>query len=245
MKTRGESSVEAFGQDILNKGTYTYTDGSRLSSRMATEKSRDSIIRLGDFSGCSLIDIGCGDGHFTMAYHDVIPSARITGIDASPEAIGMAKKNSLDRDIVFECASAHALPYADGSFDVALLQSILHHDDSPELMINEAFRVAQRVVIHEPNGYNLGLKAIERLSPYHRSHHETSYTVSKIRGWINDSGGEIENVEYLGFVPMFAPDWLARSMKFVEPVIERTPFLNMSGAAVFVILARRRDAEIT
>jgi hypothetical protein len=44
---------------------------------------------------------------------------------------------------------------------------------------------------------------------------------------------------FAGFVPMFCPDWLARFMKSVEPIIERIPVLNALGCAVYVLIAER------
>jgi ubiquinone/menaquinone biosynthesis C-methylase UbiE len=41
------------------------------------------------------------------------------------------------------------LPFADNSFDVALLITVLHHTPDPELILREACRVASRIMIVE------------------------------------------------------------------------------------------------
>jgi hypothetical protein len=41
---------------------------------------------------------------------------------------------------------------------------------------------------------------------------------------------------------MFCPDWLARSAKCLEPIVERTPVLNALGCAIYVFVAERRPA---
>jgi hypothetical protein len=39
---------------------------------------------------------------------------------------------------------------------------------------------------------------------------------------------------------MFCPDWLARAMKAVEPVVEGLPGIRALGCAVFVVVARQK-----
>jgi hypothetical protein len=62
---------------------------------------------------------------------------------------------------------------------------------------------------------------------------------SMLEWWIEEARGEVEHVEYAGFVPMFSPDWLARGMKTVEPLVECIPGVNRLACAVHVILSRR------
>ena len=243
MKQQYDSSVEAFNRDAVNRGSYAYTDNSRLSSRMATQTTRELVARVGKFTGQSVLDVGCGDGYYTIGYWDAVGPASMVGIDAAESAVDVANASRRERPIRFHSGDAHQLPYPDGSFDVALLQSILHHDSDPGRTVREAFRVAERVLIHEPNGYNLGLKVIERVSPYHREHKEKSYTLARITRWIEEAGGEVEHVEYAGFVPMFSPDWLARGMKAVEPLVEYIPGVNRLACAVYVVLSRRLHAR--
>jgi len=95
-------------------------------------------------------------------------------------------------------------------------------------------------LIHEPNGNNLGLKVIEKVSKYHREHGEKSYNAIQLSRWIARAGGRILRRKYAGFVPMFCSDRIARVTKTIEPLIESVPFLNAMGCAVVVILAERR-----
>jgi ubiquinone/menaquinone biosynthesis C-methylase UbiE len=81
----------------------------------------------------------------------------LVGVDAAGHAIEVANTNKENRPAEFLVGDAHQMPFSDNSFDVALVQSILHHDDNPKDVIREAFRVAPEIVIHEPNGNNLGL----------------------------------------------------------------------------------------
>ena len=111
-------------------------------------------------------------------------------------------------------------------FDVAQLRGVLHHLDRPVDALREAMRVAPVIVVLEPNGYNLGLKAIEKLSTYHRDHGEKSYAPANLERWVRELGGRVVSRDWVGLVPYFCPDWFARTMKVIEPVVESVPLLN-------------------
>jgi SAM-dependent methyltransferase len=233
-------NIHPFNQDATEHGGYLYTTKVSLSSLLATQRTTDTILQLGHFAGRSVIDMGCGDGFFTLRFWDVGHPTRMTGVDMADKAIEVANKRRGDRPIYFEVGDAHKLPYPDNSFDLAVIQSILHHDDNPLATIREAFRLAPEVLIHEPNGNNFGLKVIEKTSAYHREHGERSYTARRIMSWIEQAGGRAVTWRYSGFVPMFCPDWIARNMKRLEGIVEQTPFLNIFGCAVYVVVAVRR-----
>jgi len=220
-------NADVFNRDSVTHGGYLYTANTRISSRLATQRTIDTILETGCFAGRSVLDMGCGDGFYAIRFWDYgIPRAMI-GVDAAHRAIQ------------FVVGDVHRLPWPDNSFNLVLVQSLLHHDDNPVMIIREAFRLAPEILIHEPNGYNLGLKIIERLSRYHREHLEKSYYSLQLNRWIKESGGRVLYQRFAGFVPMFCPDWLARMMKAVEPLVERVPLLNGLGCAVVVLIAVR------
>ncbi len=235
-----KNNTDPFDQDAAALGGYVYTAGDRLSCRMATRRSREVVLELGQFHARTILDMGCGDGFYTIQYWDNAQPKAIVAMDAAAAAIQVANRKKESRGIRFQVADAHALPFADNSFDVALVQSILHHDDRPADIIREAFRVAPVILIHEPNGNNFGLKIIEKLSRYHREHGEKSYSPRRLRRWVRAAGGEIASERFAGFVPMFCPDWLAYAMKAIEPALERTPVLRALGCALYVLVACRK-----
>jgi SAM-dependent methyltransferase len=234
------TNVAPFEQDAAAHGGYVYTLAKRLSCRLATGRSLEAILETGQLAGRSVLDVGCGDGYYTIGYWDRGQPRALTGVDAAAAAVRVAREKSEARPIRFEVADVHRLPFPDNSFDVALIQSTLHHDDDPAGIIREAFRVAPVILIHEPNGNNLGLKAIERVSRYHREHGEKSYSSRRLVHWVEAAGGEVQRRRFAGFVPMFCPDWLARAMKTVEPLLEAIPGLRALGCAVFILVARRK-----
>ena len=233
--------VEVFDKDVLDIGGYVYTTSEQLSSRMATQRTTDIILATGCFTGLSVLDMGCGDGFFTIKIFDQGKPHSMVGVDAAVQAIHAANSHKAHRQIIFMVGDAHHLPYRDNHFDLVMVQSVLHHDDNPDDMIREAFRLAPKILIHEPNGNNLGLKVIEKVSPYHRAHGEKSYNQFQFNRLIKQAGGQRAYIKFAGFVPMFCPDWIARLTKWIEPFIKAMPLLRDLACSVVVIVAEKVD----
>jgi SAM-dependent methyltransferase len=232
-------NIDVFDRDAERNGGYVYTKSLQLSCRLATQRSTDVILATGCLRNRSIVDIGCGDGFYTTRFWDLAQPKSMVGVDPAAHAIAVANTNKGNRPVKFLIGDAHQLPFPDSSFDLALVQSILHHDDNPQSVIREAFRVAPEVLVHEPNGNNPGLKIIERVSRYHREHDEKSFSSKQLRRWIQEGGGVITYQRFAGFVPMFCPSVVARAMKAIEPLVEALPLMNRLGCAVTVIVARR------
>lgn len=232
-------NVDVFDRDAESYGGYLYTTRNQLSSRLATRRTMKAILAADCFTGRSVLDMGCGDGFYSIQIWDSGSPRKLIGVDAAEQAIKVANANKQQRPVQFIVGNAHRLPWPDNSFDVALIQSILHHDDDPQDMIREVFRLAPEMLIHEPNGNNLGLKITEKTSHYHREQREKSYTSIQMNRWIKKVGGKIIYRQFAGFVPMFCTDGLARVMKLIEPVLERIPLVKAYGCAVVVLKATR------
>jgi SAM-dependent methyltransferase len=232
-------NVEVFNRDAAANAGYGYTTGERLSSRMATQRSTDAVTGTAEFAGRLVLDLGCGDGFYTARIWDIGRPRGLVALDAAEAAVRVAASKLGERPVRFLAADGHRLPFRDDTFDVVLLQSILHHDDTPGDMVKEALRVAPRMVVHEPNGNNLGLKVIERVSKYHIEHGEKSYTPRRVGKWVSAAGGAVVSCRFAGFVPMFCPDVVARLMKFLEPLVEHLPLVNALGCAAYVMVVER------
>ena len=237
MKTTPNRSVGAFNKDAeLNQG-YLYSTNAPLSSRMANQRLSDITLEHADLRGKTVLDIGCGDGVYTIELFDRVPVKRMLGVDYAAQAIEVARANSGNRAIEYEVQSAYSLPYADKSFDAALVRGVLHHLDDPVPALREALRVAEVVWVIEPNGYNPGLKFLEKFSRYHIEHQEKSYSPASLDRAVHSLGGRVLKRKWAGFVPMFCPDWMARVMKALEPIVEAVPGLRELGCAQYTFLA--------
>jgi ubiquinone/menaquinone biosynthesis C-methylase UbiE len=83
------------------------------------------------------IEIGCGTGHVTnmMAQE----GATVVGVDLSSEMVTQAK--SLYPSLEFREANVEDLPFADDTFNVALINFAIHHFARPEVACREIRRI--------------------------------------------------------------------------------------------------------
>jgi 2-polyprenyl-3-methyl-5-hydroxy-6-metoxy-1,4-benzoquinol methylase len=237
-----ERSVRTFEADVVESGGYLYATEDRLSCRLANERIDRAMQAFAKPSGKRVIDIGCGDGFFSLRWLEA-GAAELLGVDAAGESIEAARRRCAAwPDAHFEVADVYELVPQGELFDVAVVRCMLHHLYEPAKAIERICSVAREVVLCDPNGYNPVLKVIERVSPYHVAHEEKSFAPRSLDRWFEQAGGEVVEREFIGLVPMFSPDWLARSCKVVEPLVEVLPGLRAIGRAQYVQLLRPRPA---
>jgi len=104
----------------------------------ATARGFVGLLRLGD-----VLDIGAGDG--TIAELLAPRAKSYVAIDVSEKLIGAARDRLAKMaNIRCEVGDAHALPFADGSFDQVLLFNVLTCAEHPAKVLAEAARVLRR-----------------------------------------------------------------------------------------------------
>ena len=229
-----EKNIDQFSRDSKNNDGYLYTNTEQLSCKVANKRLSDAVLQItGSLKGKSMIDIGCGDGKYTIEFLKHDPKT-ILAIDPAIDAIRTANKKYRQTKIKFEIGNIYELSKIKKTFDVAIVRGVLHHLYQPEIAIKQLSTIAKTVVIIEPNGYNPILKIIEKLSPYHRQHEEKSYLPTNLKQWLKTNGGVINSETYCGIVPFFCPDTLVRLLKKVEPIFESLPYINRFFCAVYI-----------
>ncbi|HEX5733582.1 MAG TPA: class I SAM-dependent methyltransferase [Blastocatellia bacterium] len=125
---------------------------------------------LGDISGKTVLEYGCGDGANTVVL--ARRGAKVRALDISPDLIDVARQrlaaNHIEGDVEFIVGSAHDLPIADNSVDVVFGIAILHHLDLA-LSAREVKRVLHaggRAIFQEPMRNSKLIKFIRGLIPY-------------------------------------------------------------------------------
>lgn len=229
-----EKNIGEFRSDVIKNGGYKYSNTNKLSSKISSNRTNKAIKHLlGCMKGKKIIDIGCGDGVFTKELVKLNPKF-ITGIDPNDAAIELAKKNlSHIKNIEFQVLDVYSLPLIK-KYDIAIIRGVLHHLDQVEKAIEIICNIADEVVVAEPNGYNPVLKIMEKVSPYHILHDEKSYSPRKLDKWFKNNGGIITESMYVGFVPLFCPDFLAKILNFFEPYLEKTPLLRKFSCGQYI-----------
>jgi ubiquinone/menaquinone biosynthesis C-methylase UbiE len=91
--------------------------------------------------GKNLLDVGCGTGHWSRFFSD--RGFKVMGIDLSPMMVDVARSKRTD-GASFEVADAHALPFEDGRFDVAVAITTLEFVRDPALVVQEMVRCTRR-----------------------------------------------------------------------------------------------------
>ncbi len=233
------AEFEPFDADVAANSGYLYTTNAGLSSRLSNARLTEAALSMADFAGKRLIDIGCGDGTYTLELLERGRLASAVGIDPARAAIASATERAGNRPATFHVHRADALPFESNSFDIAQLRGVLHHMDHPVDALREALRVARQLIVIEPNGYNPVLKVLEKASPYHRAHRERSYAPALLDRWVSQLGGRITRRTFAGLVPFFCPDWAARGLKSLEPGVEQVPGMRALSCAVYVFSATR------
>ena len=80
------------------------------------------LYQLGRLDNERVLEIGCGDGRMTWRYTS--RSASVAGLDPSPEKLATAladRPSNLAYTVSFIQGTAEVLPFADESFDVAIM----------------------------------------------------------------------------------------------------------------------------
>jgi SAM-dependent methyltransferase len=87
-----------------------------------------------------VLDVGCGSGDLAVLVMQLRPDVRIEGIDVLVRPGTAIEVHEYD---------GATIPFADQSFDAAMVVDVLHHTDDPGAVLAEIARVAPIVVIKD------------------------------------------------------------------------------------------------
>lgn len=92
----------------------------------------------------TVLDVGCGIGHWTQALSDFLPKdVKITGVDMEKKWVETAlerTKNQRDR-FDYKVSTAEKIPFPDASFDMVTCQTVLIHVPDVKKAMKEMYRV--------------------------------------------------------------------------------------------------------
>jgi ubiquinone/menaquinone biosynthesis C-methylase UbiE len=92
-------------------------------------------------NGLKWIDVGCGNGAFTELIVGRAAPAEVQGIDPSDGQLGYARTRGGTGNATFRKGDAMALPFADRSFDVAVMALVIFFVPEPARGVAEMARV--------------------------------------------------------------------------------------------------------
>jgi len=100
------------------------------------------VVAFDGYRDQRLLEIGCGIGTDLVRF--ARGGARVSGVDLSETAVGLARRNMALhglRDGVFAVADGAALPVPDGTVDVVYAHGVLQYSAEPQRIVDEARRV--------------------------------------------------------------------------------------------------------
>ena len=171
----------------------------------AFAKQRVQFIQqlLAGWRPATALEVGCGDG-FGMHWMRTIVGT-IHGCDNSS---AMLDANPMDRECLTK-ANAYALPFENGSFELAYCWELLHHVGNPLDVVLEMKRVASHcVLLCEPNCLNPAMAAFGLIKPEERG--LLRFTPRYTKSLLVKAGLRNVRVASVGcFTPNRTPGWLA------------------------------------
>ncbi len=227
--------------------------------RYGQERRLNLINRYAPLAGKRILDAGCGLGMYVRAFHRF--SDEVYGVDIDPEKIAEARRELPNVYV----ASAEALPFPDGFFDVVLSHEVLEHLGDDRRGVEEASRVLKpggRLVVFAPNRlwlfethgiywqgeYRFGNFPLvnwlpdrwrNKLAP-----HVRAYTRKSLRALLSDLPLHMiyHSTIYPGFDNVAARHpALSRLVRGVAYTCEGLPVLRACGLSHFLVLEKRRN----
>lgn len=135
---RYADDYDATVQAAIGASGETVAYFASLKARLARAEAPDGTLRV--------LDFGCGVGNVTRALAAEFGSARITGCDPSNDSIATARARS-SPDIRY-VSTGERLPFADGTFDLAVAACVFHHIDAAR----QSFWAAEIARVLRPGG---------------------------------------------------------------------------------------------
>jgi ubiquinone/menaquinone biosynthesis C-methylase UbiE len=93
-----------------------------------------------------VLDVGCGPATITADFAELVPQGSVIGIENAPGILKQAQDTIEKRglkNVTFQVADVHKLPFEDGTFDVTHSHQVLQHVGDPVQALREMKRVTK------------------------------------------------------------------------------------------------------
>ena len=111
----------------------------RFMGRYSQQLSAQLADLAGVQAGQRVLDVGCGPGALTAELVARVGADAVSAVDPSETFVAAAHARYPDVDV--RRATAEELPFADGAFDAALAQLVVHFMSDPVAGLREMMRV--------------------------------------------------------------------------------------------------------
>jgi len=117
-----ETFTDEWAQVRESKLSFTYTP-----DELVALNEQVWLPWLRDVDVASVLDVGCGLGHETVALQRATGAREVIGVDSNIALLSSRVPESAPAGVHFVVASLFALPFEKASFDLVYSQGVLHH----------------------------------------------------------------------------------------------------------------------
>jgi SAM-dependent methyltransferase len=130
----------------MSEAPSQFADGKayeRLMGRWSQVAGATFLDWLGLPPGLKWLDVGCGNGAFTETLIAKAAPSEVTGIDPSEGQLAYARTRPGTKLAKFQAAGAQDIPFADNSFDAAVMPLVISFVPDPVKAVAEMKRVVR------------------------------------------------------------------------------------------------------
>jgi 2-polyprenyl-3-methyl-5-hydroxy-6-metoxy-1,4-benzoquinol methylase len=80
-----KKNVSVFNKDVAENKGYRYTNNAPFSSQVANLRQTQETLKLIPASAKTIVDIGCGDGTYTIELAEARPDLKFAGSARQPD----------------------------------------------------------------------------------------------------------------------------------------------------------------
>ena len=183
------------------------------------------IKERSNLEGKKVLDVGCGGGILAEALNEL--GAKVTGIDASENTIGVARSHSKsigsDVEYIQNTIEEFISSNQDKKFDVITCLEMLEHVPSPDKVIKSCSSLLKEdgniyfsTINRNPRSYLfavIGAEYILNLLPKGTHDYDKFIKPSELAKWIRDAG--LNSIETIGlsYNPLTGNYWLGKDIQ--------------------------------
>lgn len=157
-----------------------------------------------------IVELGIGPGLLSKELFDLVPNAKISGVDPSEKMLKSACKNVENKNFTAMLGSSEKIPIKDNNVDIVVSRFSLTYWEKPIDSFNEIHRILKsdgRIVFEILNkdfpGWKLFLVKIKlffssassEIIRYHMDAYKTAYTIDSVKSILKKTGFEIVSLE--------------------------------------------------
>jgi len=156
---------------------------------------RDNLLKLvGRPEGLSILDVGCGTGHFTGSLAE---ANRLVGVDTSLEMAAFARNKGL----AAVCSTGIKLPFGPAGFSLVIATNIIQSFPEGGPFVAEAARVLRpggKLILCAPNRRNPSMAALRRIER-RKYRHLSVYSAAELRRLFTAAGLRVASLLFFYF----------------------------------------------